>query len=140
MIIVDDSISIYAFQEEYESWCNKHGFSALHPDNVERVFIAYESDPSSPVYNIPLYSCFFWTTLSRSCVIGFPLSNPFVDYKHREGVLDIMFKNISEHAEVLGYKLIWTTSNTERVENSLIANDFIKADENVHQYIKITNN
>jgi len=77
-----------------------------------------------------------WNTNSKMAIIGFPVSNPVVPYKERKGGLDFLFKTISLIAELDGYGLLWTTSATESVIESLTKTGWKEADTNVNQYVK----
>ena len=129
MVDIKLNKNIKRFYNTYEKWCKGHKFPALKGEMLDLTFILYKD-------KVPMYSCFLWETRSTSCVLGFPLSNPEIPYKEREGLLDKLIEHIVNYSRLNGYKLIWTTSGTERVENSLKNNGFIIGDVKVDQYLK----
>ncbi|HMC02171.1 MAG TPA: hypothetical protein VKN14_14125 [Flavobacteriaceae bacterium] len=125
-----ESFTVEAFYPIYKSWCEKRDFPILLPENMEEVFICYRK-------NTMLYSCFVWTTKSKIGIIGFPLGNPDIPYKLREGGLSYLIEKISEGLKKRGFTKVWTTSGTPRVEEALIENEFALADPGVNVYIKM---
>lgn len=121
------------YYQMYTDICKMHKFSALHIDNIDEVFVYFKG-------GVVIYSCFKWNTGSKICILGFPLSNLAVKSEFRKGSLTKFFKDMVEQCTEDGYNLIWTTSGTERIIEVLKENGFTHADENVQQYIKITDN
>ena len=118
------------FFPTFTQWSLKQGFPTLHIDNVEEVFVCSVDDTD-------VYSCFVWNTGSAMCLVGFPVKNPFVPYKVREGGLQVLFSKMAEALKKRGYTKMWTTSGTKQVEQALKENDFTLADTNVNVYIKL---
>jgi len=133
MKLINDEIHILDLDEfwpTYELWSEGRNFPALHKDNVEEVIVCRRNGTL-------IYSCFVWNTNSKMCLIGVPLGNPNVEKEFRLGGLTKLFEGMQEILSRRGYTKIWTTSNTWSVMNSLEELGFIKADPNVHVYIKM---
>lgn len=107
-----------------------HNFPALHYDSVDEIFI-YEQDEEV------MYTCLLWNTYSNMCLLGFPVSNLSIPTEQREGMLTKFIKGIEDWCKEEGYKIIWTTSATDRVIKTLEELGFGKGDENVQTYIKV---
>ena len=118
------------FWDTYLMWCKDRDFPPLHKDNVGEVFICRKR-------NTIMYSCFVWETNSKMCMLGFPLGNPYVDREFRQGGLAYLISTVSDRMRHRGYTKVWTTSNTWSVMLALEECNFIKADPNVHVYIKM---
>lgn len=71
---------------------------------------------------------------SKSCMVGFPISNPTSTKEDRDRSLDLLFKTISKVAKDMGYKYIMTHSNIKPVKDRLEKLNFFKTDENVDVY------
>lgn len=117
------------FYPTYENWCAAREFPAIKISQIDSVFVCFKGD-------VAIYSCFFWNTNSAFCVIGFPLSNPHIKYEEKQGGLKFMFDEIARIAKEGGYEIIWTTSDTERVIESMVESGFKTADVKVDQYYK----
>jgi hypothetical protein len=117
------------FYETYQNWCAVRKFPAIPIRQIDTVFVCFNGVNA-------IYSCFFWNTNSTFGVIGFPLSNPHVPYKDKEGGLEFLFEEISRFAKEGGYEIIWTTSDTPRVIENMIESGFKVADTKVDQYYK----
>jgi len=113
----------------YQTWCQLHGWPSQNIKELDQVFVCYNG-------SIPIYSCFFWRTPSEFAIIGFPFSNPYSEYKVRVGGISFLFDQMLEIIKKDGFRVIWTTSNTERVREALDEVGFEKADLNVDQYYK----
>lgn len=117
------------FYPTYENWCAIREFPCIPLRQIDTVFVCFKS-------SIAVYSCFFWNTNSTFGVVGFPLSNPHVPYEDKKGGLEYLFEEISKQAKEGGYEIIWTTSDTPRVIESLVESGFKVADTQVDQYYK----
>ena len=129
----DISVSVVdldKFWPSYLLWSEGKSFPAVHRDNVEEVIVCRKAGTL-------IYSCFVWNTNSKMCLIGIPLGNPNVSSDFRRGGLTELFKGMELILKERGYTKIWTTSNTWSVMRSLDKRGFIKADPNVHVYIKM---
>lgn len=118
------------FYPTYVEWSEDHGFPPLVEDGLDMVFVCYRGD-------VPVYACFFWRTPSSFAMIGFPFSNKKVPKREREGGLDFLFARIVEQARMAGYRILWTTSDTSPVEDTLKRQGFVPGDVQVDQYLKI---
>jgi len=118
------------FYDMYVKMCKMHNFPPLLLNNIEEVFVHFKD-------NLLTHSCFLWNTGSEMCMIGFPLSNLALPESFREGCLTKLLTGIEEICKEKGYKLIWTTSATKRVIDSLEEIGYQKGDENVQTYIKV---
>ena len=114
----------------YVDLCRMHEFPALNIENIDEVFVHFKD-------NVITHSCFLWNTGSKMALIGFPLSNLALPSGFREGCLDVFIEEICQQLLKSGYNVIWTTSATDRVINSLESNGFVKGDEKVETYIKV---
>lgn len=123
-------IPIEYFYPTYELWCSGHKFPRLWIENIEESFVCFMD--KEPIYNV-----FFWSTKSKICVLGFPVSNPSISYKEREGGLEYLIDKVSQYAKEKGFSLMWTTSATERVIESLNKTGFKLGDTNINQYSKV---
>jgi hypothetical protein len=123
-------IPIEYFYPTYVLWCKEHKFPFTKIGNIEDSFVCFAGEE-------PIYSTFFWSTKSKMCVMGFPVSNPKVSYKDRDGGLEYLIEEISNYAKEKGFSFMWTTSATKRVIDSLDKSGFILGDTNINQYVKI---
>ena len=128
MLIVK-RVEVKDFYKTYVYWCEGHKFPAMHPNNLDQCFVCYNGI-------VPIYSCFLWNTPSQMALLGFPISNPDAKQDKKDGGLNFLFKTMGEIVKKEGYGLLWTTSSTERVIDSLTDEGFVVADENVNQYVK----
>lgn len=118
-----------SFYPMYKKWCCLHNFPILEEQNTPQyIYITYNDQ------NTPIYCCFLWNTDSRMCIIGYPVSNPEVEYKEKEGGLEHLFQTIKENIAGI-YDLIWTTSATPRIIEVLEKVGFELGDQNVNHYI-----
>lgn len=117
------------FYPTYKEWCEARKFPPIAIRQIDTVFVCYKE-------GLPIYSCFFWTTNSTFGVIGFPVGNPNIPYKDREGGLEYLFNEMINIAERSGYEILWTTSDTGSVIDNLKKTGFKTADRNVDQYYK----
>lgn len=118
-----------AFYPLFQEWCHKRDFPCILLEQIDMVFVCYSK-------GIPVYSCFFWRTPSTFSVIGFPFSDKDVPYEDKEGGLSFLFNHIAHYAKVSGFKMIWTTSDTPKVIESMLESGFGVADTKVDQYYK----
>lgn len=84
----------------------------------------------------PLYSICVYHTDSEVMWIGWELSDPNAESSYKGRAAERLLKHIEEYAKKNGYKHILTTSATPPVEKLLHGSGFIKADQNINQYIK----
>lgn len=124
------TMSVDDFWNAYVMWSEERGFPVLARENVEEVIVCRREGTM-------IYSCFVWNTGSKMCMVGFPLGNPFVDKEFREGGLRKLFIGMEHILKKRGYGKVWTTSGTWSVMSCLEELDYIKADPNVHVYIKM---
>jgi hypothetical protein len=117
------------FYPTYENWCAIREFPCIPLRQIDTVFVCFKN-------SVAVYSCFFWNTNSTFGVTGFPFSNPHVPYEEKKGGLTYMFDKISLTAKRGGYEILWTTSDTPRVIESMLENGFKVADTKVDQYYK----
>jgi hypothetical protein len=115
------------FYPTYENWCAMRGFPCIPIRQIDTVFVCFKE-------SIAVYSCFFWGTNSTFGVIGFPFSNPHVPYEEKEGGMKALFDEMLKTCKKAGYEIIWTTSDTPRVIESLVESGFKVADTKVDQY------
>jgi len=117
------------FYETYVNWCGMRNFPPINIRQIDSVFVCFTG-------GIAVYSCFFWNTNSTFGVIGFPFSNPHVPYEEKQGGLEFLFEHIAKTAKEAEYDILWTTSSTPRVIESMLETGFKVADTNVDQYYK----
>jgi len=117
------------FYPTYENWCAMKGFPCMPIRQIDTVFVCF-------LKGVAVYSCFFWNTNSTFAVVGFPFSNPHVPYEEKKGGLSYLFSRIALAAKAGGYEILWTTSDTPRVIESMLENGFKVADTKVDQYYK----
>lgn len=118
-----------SFYGTFAKWCEDRKFPVLRLNQIDSIFVCYNGD-------VPIYSCLFWNTGSAFCVLGFPVGNPNVDKETKEGGLTYLFDQMSLIAKDAEYEVIWTTSDTVRVVDSLKESGFKVGDTNVSQYYK----
>tara|TARA_R110000782_G_scaffold72530_3_gene145237 strand:+ start:70 stop:465 length:396 start_codon:yes stop_codon:yes gene_type:complete len=119
------------FYNTMKYWWDGHKFGHVSPDMLPMsTFVCFNSDGT------PVYSTCFYNTDSNLCWIGWQLSNPYVDKDKREGCFDYLLKEIEEYSKGMGYKIMFTTSNTPPVESLLLSSGFLQGDTNVNHYIK----
>ena len=80
------------------------------------------------------YCCSLYETDSDFAFLAFPVSNKGV--KRPENGLEELFKEIEKYAKSKGYSLLFTTSNTPAVEDSLKNCGWGLGDIGVNQYTK----
>lgn len=126
-------IKIHQQEEVYDiltNWMRGHNFPEIAIDMLSsKIFVCYNNE-------IPIYAISFYDTNSRLCWIGFPLSNPYVTKKGKEGGLDELLKYVEKYAIDGHYRLMFTTSSVSIIDDVLKNNGFILGDEKVNHYIK----
>lgn len=123
---IEDNEEFYPI---FRGWCEKREFPCIPIRQIDTTFVCYKEEK-------PLYSIFFWRTNSTFCVVGFPFSDKDIPYKEKKGGLEFLIKEVSRVAKKSGYEIIWTTSDTPRVIESMLENGFNVADTKVDQYYK----
>ncbi len=118
------------FYPIYVEMCKAHDFGIMPIKSIDEAYGIFEDDKL-------LYSIFVYPTFSDMALLGFPVSNKAIDSKYREGALDQMFNDLSDIFADRGYRILWTTSATERVIDSLKSTKFQLGDKNVDTYIKV---
>tara|TARA_R110002167_G_scaffold331706_1_gene538400 strand:+ start:46439 stop:46837 length:399 start_codon:yes stop_codon:yes gene_type:complete len=122
--------SVEDFYQVYSDWCTAHDFPTLNINNIESIFVCYNE-------GIPIYACPFWSTASQMCMIGYIVSNPSPPYKgFKKGGLDYLMKGVAGYAKESGYGIMWTTSSTKRIIDSLESTGFKVGDKNINEYAK----
>lgn len=122
-------------EENYETYCKMaegHKFPPIPLKVIDEILAYVEGDEI-------LYTCFVWNAGSKMTLIGFPVSNLDVDYSRRKGKLDVFIEGIVKYCKDKGTVIIWTTSGTERIMDSLDLNGFSLGDEGVNLYLNLVN-
>ena len=118
----------------YKKWCQEHGFPImdiqLFPENAFMVYLQENN------FDVPLYMVWFWHTDSSMAQVGFPVSNKSISKNKKQGALDFLFNEVSKYAKRKKYLLLFTTSNTESIVDSLKKSGFVYGDQNVSQFLK----
>lgn len=118
------------FYSTMVDWCKGNNFKNISPAVLpEYTFVIFKED-------IPIYSTCFYNTDSNLAWIGWELKNPHTTKKQREGGLKVLINHIGIYAKSLGYQILFTTSNTKPVENTMLQLGFEVGDVNVKHYIK----
>lgn len=117
------------FYETMSEWFNQHGWNPAPTINLlpEKVFVANNGVDD-------VYCCCLYETNGGFAVIAYPLSNKEVKKNIKD--LEDIFLAISDYADKSNIEMLFTTSNTEVVENALIDTGFSLGDTQVNQYIK----
>jgi len=126
------SLDLNIYYEQYSEMAESHGFPPMPLVTIDEM-LAYVEDGEI------LYTCFVWNAGSVMSIIGFPVSNLKVDYSKRKGKLNEFIKGIVEYCKNKGSMIVWTTSGTDRVIDSLDSNGFILGDKNVNLYLNYIN-
>lgn len=120
------------FYETFVKWCNQHKFPRISEEVLpENVFVCYNED------EIPVYCVWFYYTDSKLAWLAFPVSNNKIDYKKRKFGFDFLMIQIANYAKKKNIKMLFTTSSTESVVNSLDKAGFVQGDLNVNQYFLV---
>lgn len=78
---------------------------------------------------------FIYHTETPMAWLAFPTSNPNTSFKEREGAINLLFKNVKD--AVGPNKYVFTTSNTPRIVDALINNNFTEGDKEVTHFLKL---
>lgn len=120
------------FYNTMKYWWDGHKFNHVTPSMLpETTFVCLNDE------GIPVYSTCFYNTDSNLCWLGWQISNPYVTKESKEGCFDFLIKGIEDYAKEVGYQIVFTTSKTPRVEETLLSRGFNQGDLNVNHYIKI---
>lgn len=123
-------LDLKKYYHKYCEMAKSHGFPPMPIDKVDKLF-GYEVDGEL------LYTCFAWSTDSIMAVLGFPVSNKEVSFEIKKGKLTLFMKDIVDYCKKDGAKIVWTTSGTDRVIESLVSSGFIEGDSSVNLYLNL---
>ena len=110
-------------------WCRKRDWPEIGDDLLSDYgFLAYTE-------NKHLAACWMYPVKgSNVCWMAFPIANPDTTKEERKEALDLVFETIHDTAKEMGYKYVFTTSNTPPIEDRLKNYGYRTGDENVTQY------
>lgn len=117
------------FYDTYLKWCEGHEFPIPSEKLPEKVLVTYVSD-------LAIYCLWLYETNSSILWVGWPASNKEVPFDAREGGLGYTLDSATCVAKELGFSVLFTTSGTGSVIDSLEDKRFIKGDSNVSHYFK----
>jgi hypothetical protein len=124
-------IKTEAFYNTMKYWWDGHKFLHVSPSMLpDTTFVCINNK------GVPVYSTCFYNTDSNLCWIGWQISNPYESKEDKEGCFDFLVKEIENYAKSVGYHIVFTTSRTPKVEQTLLDNGFDTGDINVNHYIK----
>ena len=87
--------------------------------------------------NNPVAAMFLYPTKGSSvCMIGWPITDPNTTKEERNLALNELFDKIHKEARLMGYKLVWSFSGVEPVQNRMIELGYVIGDQNINQYFK----
>lgn len=127
-----EKIKTKDFYETMVDWCKGNNFAIISPSILpEYTFVVYNSS------NIPTYSVCFYNTDSNLAWIGWELKNPTVKKQDKQNNLVSLFNHIEQYAKSQGYQLLFTTSSTKPIVDTLLGLGYKEGDVNVNHYLKI---
>ena len=112
-----------------ENWVKERNWPKLTKDILtEYGFLVYNDEKELAVaWLYPIKGC-------KTCMIGFPFSNPNVSKEIRKKALDKLFDHLHKEAKNMKYNMIMTFSSVPPVMKRVENMGYIKGDENVNQY------
>ena len=116
-------------------WCEGHSFPEISPSVLPEYTLVICDNKGD--HKTLLYSVCFYNTDSNLAWLGWELSNPDASKEDKEGALNELLKGAEKYAKSLGYQVVFTTSNTKPVVNSLKELNYKEGDTNVNHYLKI---
>lgn len=120
-----------SFYDTMRYWWDGHKWAHVSPAMLpETTFVCFNEEGK------PVYSMCFYNTDSHLCWLGWQLSNPYLDMKEKEGCFDFLFKEVEKYSKEMGYQVMFTTSKTPVVIDTLKGNGYLEGDINVNHYIK----
>lgn len=124
-------VSTKEFYPTMEKWWDGHNMPHVSPSILpNNTFIVYNNSK-------PIYSMCFYNTDSNLAWVGWQLSNPEVNKEDKKGCFSFLFTEVEKYARMVGYQVIFTTSNTPSVVKILNEREFIVGDNSVKHYTKI---
>lgn len=119
------------FYPIYCKWLETHNFPAiaeiLLPENV---FVFYTDE-------VPCYCLWLYFTDSKLCWIAFPASNKNVNFNKRNCGMEFLLNEVLKYCKKKKIAMVITTSNTEKIMESLLITGFVEGDKGVNHYVKI---
>jgi hypothetical protein len=119
------------FYEDFCKLCDLHKFPRIHIDLLPEICFACYLD------EVLIYSVWLYRTDSKLAWIAFPISNNKILHKKRKGGLDYLFNFVENYCKKKGIKMIFTTSSTEKIIETVINQGWQEGDANVNHYTKI---
>ena len=121
------------FYPRMKDRCKAYSFPEVSP-NMLPEYTLIISDRGT---DVELYSVCFYNTDSNLAWLGWELGNHEAPKELKEGALTELIEASGEYAKQLGYKILFTTSNTKPVIKSLRGLGFIEGDTDVNHYLKL---
>ena len=118
------------FYSTYCEWCKLLDFPIVAVSVLPKECLVCSKD------GIDIYSVWLYKTNSCLLWLAWPLTNREAPKELKAGGLDFLFAEAEKFAKERGFTVLFTTSNTERVIDSLIENKFQVGDVNVNQFFK----
>lgn len=113
-----------------KDWWLGNNFQVVSPSMLpQTTFVCYNDS------DVPIYTMCFYHTDSNLCWIGWQLKNPDKEVD-RTGGLEFLFEAVEDFAKEQEYHVMFTTSNTPRVEGVMKQQQYIVGDTNVNHYLK----
>lgn len=113
-------------------WWEGHKFPVLPLNALPKKCIIIQNQNE-----ISTHAIFPYTTDSDICWIAYPVSNPHIDKKEKEGGLESLIKFASEYAKENKFTYAFTTSPLQKVQEALLLDGYQIGDTNVNHYLKI---
>jgi len=112
-----------------KEWWMRHHNIEISADILSNFGYLYfnENTPVAALWLYPILG-------SKTCWIGWPVTNPDSDKQIRNTALDELFGIIEEEARQMGYKLMWTTSGIPTGQARLEKHQYLLGDSNINQY------
>lgn len=119
------------FYSEFCKFCDQHKFPRIHSEVLpELCFVCY-------LDNTPVYCVWLYRTDSKLAWLSFPISNKNIVFNQRKGGLEFLFNYVESYCKRKGVKILFTTSSTESIIESLEKQGWEIGDKNVNHYSKI---
>jgi N-acetylglutamate synthase-like GNAT family acetyltransferase len=121
-------VDVKDFYETMSKWWISHGWAPLPINSLpEKVFVLSRDKKD-------VYCCTLYETNSDFGVVAWQLSNKEIEKE--SGDLQLLFDSIEDYARELGISILFTTSKTFTVEESLKSCGYLLGDTQVNQYLK----
>ena len=116
------------FYETMCLWLSDHGWAPIQLKALPENIFVLSNDVED------CYCCTLYETDSAFGFVAWPISNKKATRNSYD--ITVLFEEIEKYAKTKGIEILFTTSGTQKIENSLVNAGYKLGDTNVNQYIK----